>query len=123
MFDDQGIERSEEIVPSLKKAIKESRISIVILSKKYALSRWCLDELVEILKCKEVMGHIVMTIFYGVEPSDVRKQTGEFGFHFNETCAHRTDEDKQNWSKALKDVGNIAGEDFLRWLVFILRAY
>ncbi|KAL9310560.1 putative TIR domain, P-loop containing nucleoside triphosphate hydrolase [Arabidopsis thaliana] len=115
MFDDQGIERSEEIVPSLKKAIKESRISIVILSKKYALSRWCLDELVEILKCKEVMGHRVMTIFYGVEPSDVRKQTGEFGFHFNETCAHRTNEDKQNWSKALKDVGNIAGEDFLRW--------
>ncbi|CAL9237532.1 unnamed protein product [Arabidopsis halleri] len=115
MFDDQGIERSKEIAPSLKKAIRESRMSIVILSKKYASSSWCLDELVEILKCKKVMGHIVMTIFYGVDPSDVRKQTGEFGIHFNETCACRTDEDKQNWSKALKDVGNISGEDYLRW--------
>ncbi|KAG7658340.1 Toll/interleukin-1 receptor homology (TIR) domain superfamily [Arabidopsis suecica] len=115
MFDDQGIERSEEIAPSLKKAIRESRILIVILSKKYASSSWCLDELVEILKCKEIMGHIVMTIFYGVEPSDVRNQTGEFGIAFNETCAHKTDEERQEWSKVLNDVGNIAGEDFLRW--------
>ncbi|CDY25537.1 BnaC09g11620D [Brassica napus] len=36
---------------------------------------------------------------------------------FSETCARKnlTDEEKQKWSKALNDVGNIAGEDFLRW--------
>ena len=38
---------------------------------------------------------------------------------FSETCARKnlTDEEKQKWSKALNDVGNIAGEDFLRWFV------
>ncbi|OAP12203.1 hypothetical protein AXX17_AT1G57330 [Arabidopsis thaliana] len=87
MFDDQKIERSATIGPSLVEAIKESRISIVILSKKYASSSWCLDELVEILECKKAMGQIVMTIFYGVDPSDVRKQIGEFGIAFDETCA------------------------------------
>lgn len=117
MFDDQGIERSEEIAATLNKAIRESRMSIVILSKKYVSSSWCLDELVEILKCKEVMGQIVMTIFYGVDPSHVRKQIGEFGITFDETCACKTNEERQKWSKALNEVGNIAGEDFLRWFV------
>nr|BAC43641.2 putative disease resistance protein [Arabidopsis thaliana] len=115
MFDDQKIVRSATIGPSLVEAIKESRISIVILSKKYASSSWCLDELVEILECKKAMGQIVMTIFYGVDPSDVRKQIGKFGIAFNETCARKTEEERQKWSKALNQVSNIAGEDFLRW--------
>ncbi|XP_019083712.1 PREDICTED: disease resistance protein RML1B-like isoform X2 [Camelina sativa] len=115
MFDDQEIERSATIAPSLTEAIRESRISIVILSKNYASSGWCLDELVEILECKKAMGQTVMTIFYGVEPSNVRKQTGEFGIAFNETCARKRDEARQKWSKALTDVSNIAGEDFQKW--------
>ncbi|CAG7861166.1 unnamed protein product [Brassica rapa] len=115
MYNDQKMVRSEEIAPSLTNGIRESRIAIVILSKKYASSSWCLDELVEILECKKTMGQKVMTIFYGVEPSDVRKQTGEFGIAFEDTCEHKTKEAKQKWIKALTDVSNIAGEDFLRW--------
>nr|VDC59558.1 unnamed protein product [Brassica rapa] len=115
MFDDQEIVRSATIAPSLTEAVRESRISIVIFTKNYASSSWCLNELVEILECKKAMGHIVMTIFYGVDPSDVRKQTGEFGIAFNETCASKTKEEKQRWRQALNEVGNIAGEDFLRW--------
>jgi len=59
-----------------------------------------------------------MTIFYGVNPSDVRKQTGEFGIAFNETCARKTEEERSKWSQALTYVGNIAGEDFIHWFVF-----
>jgi len=117
MFNDQSIERSQTIVPALTGAIKESRISIVVLSKNYASSRWCLDELLEILKCREDIGQIVMTVFYGVDPSDVRKQTGEFGIAFNKTCEGKTNEETQKWSKALNDVGNIAGEHFFNWFV------
>ncbi|CAA7029653.1 unnamed protein product [Microthlaspi erraticum] len=115
MFDDQEIERSAIIAPALTEAIKDSRISIVILSKRYASSSWCLDELVEIMETKKAMGHIVMTIFYGVEPSDVRNQTGEFGITFSETCARKTNEKRQKWSTSLYHVGTIAGEDFLTW--------
>lgn len=118
MFDDQGIERSETISPSLIQAIRQSRISIVILSKNYASSSWCLNELVEILQCKKDMGQIVMTIFYGVDPSHVRKQTADFGSAFNETCLRKTDEEKRKWSRALTDVSNILGEDFVNWFVF-----
>ncbi|KAG7584981.1 Winged helix DNA-binding domain superfamily [Arabidopsis thaliana x Arabidopsis arenosa] len=115
MFDDQGIERSQTIAPALTRAINESRIAIVVLSKNYASSSWCLDELVEILKCKEDIGQIVMTVFYEVDPSDVRKQTGEFGRAFDETCARKTEEERRKWSQALNYVGNIAGEHFLNW--------
>ncbi|XP_010482143.1 PREDICTED: disease resistance protein RML1B-like [Camelina sativa] len=115
MFNDQEIERSQTIAPSLTKAIRESRISIVVLSKNYASSAWCLDELLEILKCKEDIGQIVMTVFYGVDPSHVRNQTGEFGSMFNQTCARRTEEERRRWSQALKVVGNIAGEHLLKW--------
>ncbi|XP_056850256.1 disease resistance protein RML1A isoform X2 [Raphanus sativus] len=115
MFDDQGIERSQIIAPALTQAIRKSRISIVVLSKNYASSSWCLDELLEILKCKEDMGQIVMTIFYGVDPSHVRKQTGDFGKVFKKTCRGKTEEESQRWSQALTYVGNIAGEDFLNW--------
>ncbi|VVA93591.1 unnamed protein product [Arabis nemorensis] len=117
MFDDQGIERGQIIKPELTQAIGESRISIVVLSEKYASSRWCLDELVEIFKSKEDLGQIVMAVFYGVDPSDVRKQTGVFGTVFNETCAHKTEEERRTWSQALTDVGNIAGEHFFNWYV------
>ncbi|CAH8255921.1 unnamed protein product [Arabidopsis lyrata] len=112
MFDDQGIKRGKTITPELIQGIRESRISIIVLSKNYASSSWCLDELLEILKCREDIGQIVMTVFYGVDTSDVRKQTGEFGIAFNKTCAGKTEEESRRWSQALTDAANIAGVDF-----------
>ncbi|EOA17500.1 hypothetical protein CARUB_v10005833mg [Capsella rubella] len=114
-FSDQGMERGHTIVPELVQAIRESSISIVVLSKKYASSSWCLDELVEIFKCKEDEGKIVMTIFYEVDPSDVRKQSGDFGSAFQKTCQGKPEEVKLSWSKALAHVANIAGEQSLNW--------
>ncbi|CAA7059215.1 unnamed protein product [Microthlaspi erraticum] len=111
-FKDNEIERGHSIEPELVQAIRDSRISLVLLSENYASSRWCLDELVEIFKCKEDQGQIVMTVFYGVTPSDVRNQRGDFGLSFQRTCEGRTEQVKQRWRKALTDVANIEGEDY-----------
>ncbi|KFK40484.1 hypothetical protein AALP_AA2G001800 [Arabis alpina] len=67
------------------------------------------------MECKKDNEETVMTVFYGVDPSDVRKQIGEFGEAFNETCAGKTEEKGRRWSQALTDAGNIAGEDFKNW--------
>ncbi|XP_010447574.1 PREDICTED: disease resistance protein RML1A-like isoform X1 [Camelina sativa] len=114
-FKDQGIERGHTIRHELVQAIRESRVSIVVLSKKYASSSWCLDELVEILKCKEGQGQTLMTVFYKVDPSDVQKQSGDFGRGFEKTCERKTEEEKQRWMRALTYVANIAGEHSLNW--------
>lgn len=124
-FKDHEIERGQTIGPELVQAIRESKISIVVLSENYASSSWCLDELVEIMKCKEAWGQTVMTIFYDVNPSSVRNQTGDFGTAFMETCQGKTQEVKQRWSKALTDVANIEGDHSLKWYVvcFLLSSF
>ncbi|MCI07235.1 TMV resistance protein N-like, partial [Trifolium medium] len=45
-------------------------------------SLWCLDEMVKIMDCRRTTGQIVLPVFYGVDPSEVRHQTGEFGNSF-----------------------------------------
>ncbi|KAI8556050.1 hypothetical protein RHMOL_Rhmol05G0222500 [Rhododendron molle] len=44
--DDDGLEKGEDIKSELLKAIRELRISIIVFSKNYASSSWCLEELV-----------------------------------------------------------------------------
>ncbi|XP_062021327.1 TMV resistance protein N-like [Rosa rugosa] len=73
-MDDKSLESGDEIGPALSTAIEQSKLSIIIFSKHYASSRWCLDELVHILKCKEAYGQLVVPVFYDIDPSDVRQQ-------------------------------------------------
>ncbi|KAG2277121.1 hypothetical protein Bca52824_059676 [Brassica carinata] len=114
-FNDEGIERSKLIGTELIRSIRESRISIVVLSENYGSSSWCLNELLEILKCQESAGQIVMTVFYKVDPCDVRKQMGEFGKTFKETCEGKTETQVHKWIHALTHVANIAGEHSVNW--------
>ncbi|CDY29980.1 BnaC01g40280D [Brassica napus] len=115
LFIDNEITRGEFIGPELKKAIQGSRIAIVLLSKRYASSSWCLDELVEIMKCKEDLGQTVMPVFYEVDPTDVKKQTGDFGKVFKNTCKGKTNEVTRKWSQALSKVATLAGYHSMNW--------
>jgi len=63
-FIDNDLERGEEIEPTLLRTIEDSRISVVIFSKNYASSPWCVDELVKILECKRTCGQIVLPGFF-----------------------------------------------------------
>nr|GEU73594.1 hypothetical protein [Tanacetum cinerariifolium] len=68
--DDVTLPRGESVGPALLKAIQELRHAVIILSKNYADSLWCLDELVHIMKCRAENGQIVLPVFYDVDPSD-----------------------------------------------------
>nr|XP_034909758.1 disease resistance protein RUN1-like [Populus alba] len=109
-LDDVELPRGEEISEHLIEAIRESKISIVVFSKGYASSRWCLNELVEILKCKrKKTGQIVLPIFYDIDPSDVRKQTGSFAEAFDKHEERFEEELVKEWRKALEVAGNLSG--------------
>ncbi|KAL4574275.1 hypothetical protein LXL04_021103 [Taraxacum kok-saghyz] len=43
--DDETLPRGDSIGPSLMNAIEESQIAVIVFSKNYANSTWCLDEL------------------------------------------------------------------------------
>ncbi|XP_052622390.1 disease resistance protein Roq1-like [Lactuca sativa] len=106
--DDETLPRGELINPSLMKAIEESQIGVIVFSENYADSSWCLDELAHIMKCKDTRGQIVIPIFYGVDPSEVRKQKQKYGEAF---VKHELENKTkvESWRKALVDASNISG--------------
>ena len=109
--DEKTLSREEEISSQLFRAIEGSRISVVVFSRNYASSRWCLDELVKIIECRQKTHQVVLPIFYDTDPSDVRKQTGSYAKAFDEHEEHFKEEmEKVNrWREALTQAGNLSG--------------
>ncbi|BFG40684.1 hypothetical protein CerSpe_269590 [Prunus speciosa] len=110
--DDRVLEVGATISLELLTAIKESYLAIIVLSRNYASSTWCLDELSKILECMEDTKRI-LPIFYDVDPSDVRNQTGSFAEAFTKHEERFSgDAEKLNrWRAALRKVANLAGLD------------
>ncbi|KAF3964070.1 hypothetical protein CMV_011602 [Castanea mollissima] len=100
--DEEELERGESISPTLLKAIEESWCAIIILSKNYVSSTWCLDELAKIVRCKKEIGLTILPIFYYVNPSDIRKQAEAL-------YVHNFFERTETWKAALREVANLSG--------------
>ncbi|XVF20885.1 hypothetical protein REPUB_Repub12eG0042000 [Reevesia pubescens] len=107
-FDDEKLEKGVELSPALLKAIAASKISITILSKDYASSKSCLMELFHIMECKRVKQHIVVPIFYHVDPSDVRKHGGSFKKSFDQHLINNPEE-ATRWKVAFTEIGKLKG--------------
>ncbi|XP_048430339.1 disease resistance protein RPV1-like isoform X2 [Pyrus x bretschneideri] len=111
--DDDEIKRGEKIESELEKAIQESQVSIIVFSKDYASSRWCLNELLKIVERRNTdRRHVVLPVFYDVDPSDVRKQSGSFAEAFarHEKRFSTEEMDKvELWRRALRDVASLGG--------------
>ncbi|KAJ8759481.1 hypothetical protein K2173_007094 [Erythroxylum novogranatense] len=113
-FVDNQLRTGEEINPALLQAIHDSKVAIIIFSENYASSSWCLDELLKIIECHESKTHkqIVIPVFYGVTPSDVRRQNGRYGESFAKHIENGWYKNKiQKWKGALTQAANISGWD------------
>nr|XP_023911674.1 TMV resistance protein N-like [Quercus suber] len=111
--DDEKLKRGTFIAPELLKAIEESRFAVVVLSKDYASSRWCLTELTKIVECMEKTRLVVLPVFHYVDPGHVRNQMGTFAEAFaeHEECLKNNIGSVQMWKAALTKVANLAGWD------------
>ncbi|XP_022155221.1 TMV resistance protein N-like isoform X2 [Momordica charantia] len=110
--DENEIPRGEHITTELEQAIQRSKIAIIVFSKGYADSRWCLEELVKIMECRRTLNQLVLPVFYDVDPSDVRNQKGSFGEAFSRYQLHFGSENYNkilSWRMALTEAANLAG--------------
>jgi hypothetical protein len=110
-FIDYRLERGDEINSSLVEAIEKSKIYVIILSEHYASSSWCLDELIEVLKCKEERyGREVIPVFYKVDPRNVRHQRQSYA---DDLVKHhqRFGGKLDAWKAALTKVAGLSGWD------------
>ncbi|KAL8262640.1 hypothetical protein R6Q59_023989 [Mikania micrantha] len=121
-LNDEEIETREPLKPELESAIRSSKASVIILSKNYASSTWCLDELVLILHQKSICKQYVIPIFYHVEPTHARKLHNSFKeamADHKQKMEAETDAEKrsqfakkmESWKMALTQVSDLKGRD------------
>ncbi|CAI0409829.1 unnamed protein product [Linum tenue] len=114
-IDDVNLQRGVDIVDSLWGAIEQSRMAVIVFSDNYADSGWCLDELVKIAQCRKTLNQVVLPVFCGMPPEDVRDQTGSYGVAF---AKHRqstaSPEKVKMWRAALQEVAGIPGCESLK---------
>lgn len=113
--DDVELESGRMISLQLARAIEESKLAVVVISKNYAASTWCLEELVKIMDSVKKGSLTVIPIFYNVNPFHVRRQIGGVSEQF-EKHEERIDHEKVlSWRQALTDLANISGYFSLEW--------
>ncbi|XP_054783912.1 disease resistance-like protein DSC1 isoform X2 [Prosopis cineraria] len=105
---DDRRESGDEISPALLSAIEELLISLIIFSKGYASSKWCLEELVQIIECMEKQKQIVIPVFYKIDPSNVRHQKGSYGDDFANHGKYYK-EKVPIWISVLNKAANLSG--------------
>lgn len=126
--DTEQLRTGEVISDTLIQAIRKSKTYVVVFSENYASSTWCLDELAEIYSCYETMNRLVIGVYYNINPSVVRYQTGSFkkafkkhksraktGFFRKASKEHRIRsavkmEKVKNWGLTLTKIAGISGQ-------------
>ncbi|BBN67826.1 Putative disease resistance TIR-NBS-LRR class protein [Prunus dulcis] len=115
VFIDENELREGEIIPDeLKQVIEQSKIAVIIFSRRYADSIRCLEVLEKIMECRRTLGRMVLPIFYHVDSKDVKKQTGSFAeaFQTHEVRFHGVKDKEEkilSWRKCLTEAAGLDG--------------
>ncbi|CAN1841545.1 Disease resistance-like protein DSC1 [Linum perenne] len=113
-IDDVRLQRGDEISDTLLKAIEESKMAVVVFSENYADSGWCLDELVQIMRCRKKYKQVVYPVFFRVDPSDVAEQKRSYAAAMSKHGKSALTRGKvKMWRKALEGAADLSGWDSL----------
>lgn len=99
--DDETLEPGDRFPERLREAINTSRFAIVVISKNYATSKWCLEELRMIMKLESEKKVDAFPIFYDVDISDVRNYKRSFSL-----ICHNQSPRIPSWKDALQKIAN-----------------
>ncbi|KAM1647539.1 hypothetical protein PS2_008932 [Malus domestica] len=113
--DEEKLESGKPISKELARAIAESQIFVVVLSRNYATSTWCLDELANMVElAANDESRLILPVFYDVTPPEVRKQTGvcfEEAFAKHEKDFEGETEKVTRWKSSLTTIADLSGFD------------
>ncbi|KAL8268502.1 hypothetical protein R6Q59_002300 [Mikania micrantha] len=107
--DDERLQKGRDISDDLLQSIEESRFYIIVFSKRYASSSWCLNELLKIMECHKTKQNTAFPVFYDVDPSEVRKQSRLVGEAF--ATHNKNESEVEKWREALTEASNLSGWD------------
>jgi hypothetical protein len=122
-MDDVELQKGDEITPSLLQAIEDSKIAIVVLSKNYASSSFCLQELSKIIdSMKDKADRSILPVFYMVDPSDVRKlkRKQDALEKHDEASSSSSSHDLDKWKASLQQVANFSGFHYKGYVPYYL---
>lgn len=80
-LDIEEIQKGENLICQIQRAIHTATIQIAIFSANYCESRWCLDELLLMVKSQLESRSTIIPVFHGIEPKDLRWTEGEKGVY------------------------------------------
>ncbi|KAG0583310.1 hypothetical protein KC19_3G125800 [Ceratodon purpureus] len=103
-LDARSLMKGNPALKSIDQALNAAKVLVAVVSKRYAESKYCLNELVAMIRS----GKPVIPVFYDVEPVDLRwVENGPFAEAFEKHKSRgRTQKKLQEWTDAL---GALAG--------------
>ncbi|KAK3416329.1 hypothetical protein EUGRSUZ_H01801 [Eucalyptus grandis] len=107
-MDSENLMMGQDFPPALKDAIKQSCMYVIVFSKKYAESSWCLKELVQILE-RSRGKQLILPVFFHVPPGEEWSQKRTYE---KELAEHEIEFGKRKvkkWREALTQVANMPG--------------
>lgn len=106
-LDKSASKKGDLALKSIDYALEASKVHVAIVSKRYAESKYCLNELVDMLKS----GKPIIPIFYDVEPQHLRLAllSGPFAAAFEYHKNKGREKEVELWTNALSKLAEITG--------------
>lgn len=105
-LDAKSLVQGEHAFNSINEALAGVRVHIAVFSPGYAESKYCLNELCDMLESRRPL----IPVFYNVEPENLRRtDVGPFSEAFRRHLEKGRDADVCRWKVALKRASEIMG--------------
>ena len=106
-LDAKSLIKGNHALNSINEALHGVRVHLAIFSKGYAESKYCLNELFDMMKSPE---KVIPVFFQGVEPEHLRWiESGPFVDAFKKHLGKKRDEDVKRWKTALLEASHLTG--------------
>ncbi|KAG0609443.1 hypothetical protein M758_8G185100 [Ceratodon purpureus] len=105
-LDAKDIGQGRHVFKSIDKALKGACVHVAVFSKRYAESKYCLNELCDMLRS----GQVILPVFNGVNAEDLRWiENGPFKKGFEKHVKRGRTEETGKWKEALRKVADHRG--------------